>query len=662
MAFDHYSRTKKSYLSRFFRTRLLMIIFFMFMTVCSIAILTFVTDKHEDEQNHIVNILGRQRMLTQKIAKDANRLSAIYQAFDSDERVKSKAELNKRALYTKEGLREAAEQFDNTLTQARNGKIHFDRRTITLYDPHENGFDSLLSDTDKKWTLFYSNVQTILGRESFDQEFRLALIHINEENENLLSLTEELMTLTLDKFHRENRRTRTVLMLLILFLVLFSIWGLVGTYRLIVIPYNTFYKGIQSLGADDGLSKIGKNDKNSLLMKEVSETFFILREMVSIMANIHQGSSFNETLHIIFNTFKPHIPYNYIGIATFVGYSGNLITASYGESDGTFKGLPQRLLDQSVEIEKTSLKKLLETNTPRVINDLEKYAESRNIQKYTQIVLEEGVRSSITMPLTVNGKGLGFLFFSSKEKNIYTDMHVNFLRNISNAVALSFEKDIFVDELVYSSVLALAKMAEARDEDTAEHLDRMQQYTLLLARSMKEDGLHSDILTPEFIRGLERFSPMHDIGKVGIRDNVLLKPGRLDKEEWDHMRTHTTYGANVLLEAENNIARSGRTLFQAGIRIAQSHHEWWDGSGYPFGLVGTEIPLEARIVTIADVLDALTTRRPYKEPFAFEKSFEMMTGERGTHFDPEIIDVFIKYRSKFEALYDEFRSTQTESY
>jgi len=155
---------------------------------------------------------------------------------------------------------------------------------------------------------------------------------------------------------------------------------------------------------------------------------------------------------------------------------------------------------------------------------------------------------------------------------------------------------------------------------------------------------------------------MHDIGKVGIRDDVLRKPGKLDPEEMAHMRTHASYGANVLREAEQNIARSGRTLFAMGIRIAAYHHEKWDGSGYPVGLAGEKIPLEARIVAVADVFDALTTRRPYKEPFTFEDSIDILKQGRGAHFDPAIIDVFFADLSIFREYYDRFKQEMKHDY
>ncbi len=655
-------RAKGSYITRFFRTRFVLVLFSLLLLIGILLSLMFVLSHHEDEHNYIVNILGLQRMLSQQMTKDANRIASIYEALGSDERVQSEDTLRSKLDQIRPGLLKSAAQFESTFSQVRTGRIDYGDAKIELFEDSDLSAKETIAGIEACWAAFRPAVELIAGSESSTTEFRKALIFVNENNETLLALSDRLNTLAIQHFGAESGRAQFSLTLLIITLVLVCIWILIGTYRLIIEPYTIFYLGLKSLGSRSEGKMMAPPKRQTPLVKEVNETFAVLRDMVNLIGVISQGTSFNDTLHLIFRTFKSHIPYNYIGVATFVGYQGNQLAASFGEGDGSFPGLPSRLFDQIVDFSDTSLKNLVSVDQPRVINDLEAYAETHLVRDYTRIILEEGVRSSITLPLTVNGKALGFLFFSSKERNVYTDMHVDFLRNIRNAVALSFEKDIFVDELVYSSTLALAKMAEARDEDTADHLDRMRRYSVLLAKVMLEDGVYGSTITPEFLHVLERFSPMHDIGKVGIRDNVLLKPGKLDDTEMAHMRTHALYGANVLREAETNIARSGRTLFQAGIRIAASHHERWDGKGYPSGLSGDTIPLEARIVSVADVFDALTTRRPYKAPFEFERSYSMIVEGRGTQFDPSIVDVFRRHQDDFRSLYDEFRIASPESY
>jgi len=176
------------------------------------------------------------------------------------------------------------------------------------------------------------------------------------------------------------------------------------------------------------------------------------------------------------------------------------------------------------------------------------------------------------------------------------------------------------------TVHCLSYAAEYKDEDTAQHIHRMSCYSAMLAKAMGLPEEEVDLVLTA--------SPMHDIGKIGIPDAILLKPGKLDAGEWEIMKTHTNIGARILGNTTSD-------LLQAGQIIAMSHHERWDGKGYPEGLAGEDIPLYGRICAVADVFDALTSRRPYKEPFSMEKSLAIMAEGRGSHFDPFIFDLFM---------------------
>jgi putative two-component system response regulator len=180
----------------------------------------------------------------------------------------------------------------------------------------------------------------------------------------------------------------------------------------------------------------------------------------------------------------------------------------------------------------------------------------------------------------------------------------------------------------------LAAAAEFKDEETANHITRMSRYCACLSVRL---GLHKGE-----VELVEQASPMHDIGKIGIPDSILLKPGKLTPEEWEVMKKHTLFGARIL-------GSSNFELLRAGEIIALSHHERWDGSGYPKGLAGEDIPLFGRICAVADVYDALTSRRPYKEPFTDEVSLDIMRAGRGSHFDPRILDIFLEH---FEEIQD----------
>jgi putative two-component system response regulator len=177
------------------------------------------------------------------------------------------------------------------------------------------------------------------------------------------------------------------------------------------------------------------------------------------------------------------------------------------------------------------------------------------------------------------------------------------------------------------TVERLAIAAEFKDKATALHIHRMSQYAAIIARGLR--------LSPGEVEEILHASRMHDVGKIGVPDDILRKPARLDDPEQEVMRQHTTIGGRIL-------GNTSSKLLQAGQVIAMSHHEWWDGTGYPNGLSGEGIPLSGRICAVADVFDAVTSVRPYKPAFSNEQAFELMRSQRGTHFDPRILDVFFE--------------------
>ncbi len=189
----------------------------------------------------------------------------------------------------------------------------------------------------------------------------------------------------------------------------------------------------------------------------------------------------------------------------------------------------------------------------------------------------------------------------------------------------------------------LAKAAEFKDEETGAHIKRMSNYAAEVARTM---GL------PEAtVEAILYAAPMHDVGKIGIPDKVLLKPGRLSPSEWEIMKTHAEIGAQILSGAKRGFLKLAEV-------VAMTHHEKWDGSGYPRGLKGHDIPLVGRIVTIADVFDALTSKRPYKEAFSLEKSLDIIKEEKGRHFDPQVVEAFLSCLDNILAIKEQFPDQQ----
>lgn len=203
------------------------------------------------------------------------------------------------------------------------------------------------------------------------------------------------------------------------------------------------------------------------------------------------------------------------------------------------------------------------------------------------------------------------------------------------------------------TILALASLAETRDKDTGNHLRRTQLYVKILAERLKNNPRFEAYLADSTIALLYKSAPLHDIGKVGIPDRILLKPGRLEPEDFEIMKTHTTIGCEAIEHAEQSLGASLDFLSIAkGITLC--HQEKWDGSGYPDGLSGDKIPVYARLMAVADVYDALISRRVYREALPHEKVVQIIIDGKGTHFDPDIVDAFIQIQDQFREIASQY--------
>jgi len=215
-----------------------------------------------------------------------------------------------------------------------------------------------------------------------------------------------------------------------------------------------------------------------------------------------------------------------------------------------------------------------------------------------------------------------------------------------------------ISESQIATIHALVRSAETRDDDTGDHIERTSAYCRLLAEKLMEAGMYKDLVDSEYASNIEKASPLHDIGKVGIRDNILLKPARLTTEECAIMKTHVIIGYETLASVEEVYHENA--FLKIGMEICRYHHEKWDGSGYMLGLSGKAIPLSARIMAISDVYDALRSKRTYKEAFSHEKTVGIMAKGRESHFDPELTDIFMDCNKLFCEIYDRL-STDTYS-
>jgi len=256
--------------------------------------------------------------------------------------------------------------------------------------------------------------------------------------------------------------------------------------------------------------------------------------------------------------------------------------------------------------------------------------------------LEAGADDFLTKP--VDRTEIRARVASLVKVKAYNDYMLNYSRELETEVArrtkdlrMAFER---IKAVSLEALYRLTRAAEYKDEDTGSHIQRMSHYSAAIAKTM---GLNDQ--TVEYILYA---APMHDVGKIGIPDRILLKPGKLTDEEWIIMKQHTIIGGRILEGSKAGFIRLGEI-------VALTHHEKWDGSGYPLGLKETKIPLVGRIVAIADVFDALMSKRPYKEAFSLEKSHRILREGRGSHFDPDVVDAFFAAEKELDRIRQEFQ-------
>ncbi|WNY98651.1 HD domain-containing protein [Sulfurospirillum sp. 'SP'] len=282
----------------------------------------------------------------------------------------------------------------------------------------------------------------------------------------------------------------------------------------------------------------------------------------------------------------------------------------------------------------------LSKETQIVVDAYNDYRFNREVDKATGYL----THTILSVPLLDNQENtIGVFQALNKKQGIFTNVDAELLLLISNYAASAIENAILYDKLRDTQtkiINKLASAAEFKDQETSKHTKRVGLYSALLAEKYG--------LSQEDIAKIELAAPMHDAGKIGIADKILLKPDKLSKNEFEMMKTHTQLGHDLLFDEENE-------YLKAAALIALEHHEKWDGTGYPHGKEGEEISIFGRIVAIADVFDALISVRPYKEPWSFEKAHTLLNENSGTHFDPALIALFNENIEKIRTIYQELK-------
>lgn len=355
----------------------------------------------------------------------------------------------------------------------------------------------------------------------------------------------------------------------------------------------------------------------------------------------------DEVIEVLFEKLQERMFIDRLGIA-FVDYDKGKITAEHSVLKNGILSLSTGF---EQDISSSSLRHLIQSGEPIIIDNLEAAFHQKPTSPSLALLRKEGMYSNMAIPIKIGQAVFGILFFSSRSQSFFGEQEKAIGEDIVDEIAPLLNKSYFTKIIFTRITSSFSELVEGKDASTGEHIERMVRYGVLLANGVRRKHRKGYELSERDVLDLERHASSHDIGKVAIPDAILKKPGKLTKEEWDIMKTHATVGADIFKHLREGLMRFDPEFFKTAEDIARSHHERWDGTGYPLGLSGESIPLVGRIVAIADVFDALTTKRVYKDAFSFEKAVEIILEGSGNHFDPFLVEVFVENLPSFKAIY-----------
>ena len=350
------------------------------------------------------------------------------------------------------------------------------------------------------------------------------------------------------------------------------------------------------------------------------------------LAPLNDTNSLKDKLVFVHSTLKESYPF-VCRIAVTIYDSETRVLKTFLHSSGDDENPIQQY--QALLEDSQSMMQIVKTRQPRVINDLEELQQCDKV--HSKKIRHQGYAASYTMPMFHNDEFFGFLFFNSYKKNVFTEKRLNGIDVFAHLISSVIINELSLIKVMGAAIKTTSRMAHLRDPETGEHLERMSRYSRLIAGVLAEKYDLDD----DYIEHVFMFSPLHDIGKIAIPDHILLKPGALTEEERTIMRTLPDKGREMIDSIVENFGLNHVSSINILRNIAISHHEAVNGTGYPEGKKANEIPLEARIVAVSDVFDALTSERSYKKAWSNERAIEMLKSIAGETLDIDCVDALV---------------------
>lgn len=583
----------------------------------------------------ILNLAGQMRIVASTLDQQANELlshgilntAALDRNFDAFERVTA----------------ERVTLFNRIVTSLAQRELPADLtgRDAPLRCNWDGPSRSQLDRTVEAWAAYREGLEAARGVDATRPRTVAMATYMSARGAALVETTEELARAFQAMMEGKLAFIRLLVMAMLGGAVLAAGLLMLLFQRGVLRPIEATVAGFARVAAGDlgyqvepaALQEIGRMTK---AFNHLSQR---LHGMVRLTQRIGRGSDVGETLHFIDDEFRRELPVDALALLMAAPEGGRfLIEHVQAGSHGWG------------EITDPMLNDVLRRQQPLVIDSYDVAGGA-----FREALRNDGMNSALLLPLSTLQDGGAILLVTSRYVAAYTAEHRQFLGAVATQVDAVLAKTVVMDGLVVAAVEGLAKLAESRDPETGDHLVRMSLYAAILAEELAQEPGYGEVITPAYVRAIHRFAPMHDIGKVGIADSILLKPGRLTDSERTEMCRHPLIGGEVLRLCEQRMNDLGRSIFRVGIDIAEGHHEKWDGTGYPRGLAGADIPLAARIVAAADVFDALTSKRPYKDAWTVQRALDVMADDSGRHFDPTVIAAFDRALPRVLEVYERLK-------
>lgn len=352
------------------------------------------------------------------------------------------------------------------------------------------------------------------------------------------------------------------------------------------------------------------------------------------LAGLDANQGLLEKLRLIHDSLRTKLPFvARVAVATYDPETDELHTFVASDEVNPLVRYSSRLSDAP------SLREILREGRPRVVNDLGIFEQGEH--EHTARIASMGFAASYTVPVAQNGQIRGFVFFNSQEPGVFTESALLDLDVWAHLIASITAHEVATVRMLRGALRTASDMVHVKDPETFSHLQRMAQYTRLIALGLADTGNYPE-LTDEIIERIYWFAPMHDIGKLAMPDSIVMKPAPLSEDEFDVMRGHSEIGQEMLDRLVENFQLESFYGIDILRQVASMHHEALDGSGYPLGLMGDEIPLAARIIAVADIFDALSSRRPYKKAWSIDETIETLERLSREKLDEACVGVLVE--------------------